>query len=61
MLERPDFTGLIMGIGIWYLFINNENMQALEVLDSIKKFLNMMLAAIFYDLLWLYFHSSVRI
>ena len=59
MIERPDFTGLIMGIGIWYLFLNNENMQSLELVESIRKFLNVMVAAIVYDSLWLFFHSSV--
>lgn len=56
MVERPDFTGLLMGIGIWYLFINNQNIHTLEILDQIKRFLDIMLVAIVYDVVWLFFH-----
>ena len=59
MIERPDFTGLIMGIAIWYLFLNNQNIHTLEILEQIRKFLNVMVVAIIYDILWLFFHYGV--
>ena len=60
MVERSDFIGMVMGIGIWYIFINNENIQTLEIYESISRFLNIMSIAIIYDILWLFFHSDVN-
>lgn len=56
MIERPDFIGLLMGVGIWYLFLNNQNIHTLEILDQIRNFLDIMLVAIVYDFIWLFFH-----
>lgn len=56
MFERSDFTGLILGVIIWYLFIQQSN---LNVLDYVKKCIIAMVCATVYDFFWLFSHYDV--
>lgn len=53
MIERPDFTGMIMALVIWYLFIQKSG---LNIADHIMLLSKAMVGATVYDLLWLIFH-----
>lgn len=57
MIERSDFTGLILGLIIWYLFIQQSG---LSILDHVKKLIIAMSCVCVYDAIWLFTHYDVR-
>ena len=58
MIERSDFTGLTIGLIIWYLFIQQSG---LSILDHVKKLIIAMSCICVYDAIWLFTHYDVRI
>lgn len=58
MIERSDFTGLVIGAFIWYLFIQQSN---LDMLELVNKCIIAMVCASVYDLIWLCSHYSVSL
>jgi len=57
LIERSDFTGLILGVYIWYLFIQKS---IFNIKDQINKLVYLLLGAAGYDILWIIIHYSVR-
>jgi len=56
VLERSDFTGLVISSVLWYIFVQKSGM---DMLDYVKKFTIAIFAAAGYDFLWLFFHNDV--
>lgn len=56
VLERSDFTGLVLSATVWYIFIQQSG---LSMLDYVKKFTIGTFSAAGYDFLWLFFHNDV--
>lgn len=56
MQERSDFTGLIIGIIVFVVFIRKSKMWDT---DEIMKLINGMALAAAYDFIWLVFHYKV--
>lgn len=56
MIERSDFTGLILGVVVWYLFIQKS---IFNIKDQMKKLVYLLFGASGYDIIWLIIHFSV--
>ena len=56
MIERSDFTGLILGVGTWYLFVQKS---IFSIKDQMNKLVYVLLSASVYDIIWLIIHFSV--
>jgi len=55
LFARSDFLNLILGLTIWIIFIKDK---LYDVLEYLQYFSTLIIITNFFDLFWLYFHTT---